>query len=259
MMLQQIIVLTLLVLFVLFVVFYKRPKKKINLPADYKELLSYHVAFYRRLSDGNKNVFEEKLKDFLRNISIEGVNTLVSDLDRLLVASSAVIPVFSFSKWKYSNLDTVLLYPSTFNRQEFLTSGFEKDTLGMVGNGPMQRIMILSKPALYAGFNNEIGNFNTGIHEFVHLLDKEDGDVDGLPESLLDRQYRDKWNEVVYKSMRAIINGASDISSYAATNKAEFFSVSSEYFFNNPALFEQNHPDIYYLLTKIFNQDPLRL
>jgi Mlc titration factor MtfA (ptsG expression regulator) len=91
------------------------------------------------------------------------------------------------------------------------------------------------------------------------LLDKEDGDVDGLPESLLDIRYRDKWNEVVYKNMRDILNGESDINSYAATNKAEFFSVSSEYFFNNPALFEQNHPDIYYLLTKIFNQDPLRL
>jgi Mlc titration factor MtfA (ptsG expression regulator) len=258
-MLQQVIVLALLVLFVLFVIFYKRPGRKITLPADYKQLLLYHVAFYRRLSEENKIIFEEKLKDFLRNIRIEGVNTTVSELDKLLVASSGVIPVFGFVKWKYNNLDSVLLYPSTFNRQEFLASGFEKDTLGMVGNGPMQRIMILSKPALYEGFNNETSNYNTGIHEFVHLLDKEDGDVDGLPESLLDKQYREKWNEVVYENTQAIIKGESDISSYAATNKAEFFSVSSEYFFNNPSQMKQNHPEIYDLLAKIFSQDPLRL
>lgn len=258
-MLQQVIVLSLLFLIVLFVIFYKKQKKKINLPQDYKQLLSYHIAFYRRLKDENKIIFEEKLKDFLREIHIEGVNTIVSELDKLLIASSAVIPVFGFTEWKYHNLNNVLLYPATFNRQEFLASGFEKDTLGMVGNGPMQRVMILSKQALYEGFKNETGNSNTGIHEFIHLLDKEDGEVDGLPETLLDKQYKNKWNELVYKNMREIMNGESDISNYAATNKAEFFAVSSEYFFNNPALFRQNHLEIYNLLTKIFNQDPLHL
>ncbi len=34
---------------------------------------------------------------------------------------------------------------------------------------------------------------NTGIHEFVHLLDKEDGSVDGLPEALLAKQYTLPW------------------------------------------------------------------
>ena len=258
-MLQQVIVLTLLIVFVLFMIFYKRPKKKIVLPADYKQLLSFHVTFYRRLTEENKIIFEEKLKDFLREIQIEGVNTVVSELDRLLVASSAVIPVFGFTEWKYDNLKSVLLYPRTFNRQEFLASGFEKDTLGMVGNGPMQRVMILSKRALYEGFNNETGNSNTGIHEFVHLLDKEDGEVDGLPETLLDKKYRNEWDSNVYKNMKAIIDGESDISNYAATNKAEFFAVTSEYFFNNPALFKQNHAELYNLFTKIFNQDPLQL
>ena len=67
--------------------------------------------------------------------------------------------------------------------------GNDRNTLGMVGNGPMQRVMILSKPALHAGFADEMGKEHTGIHEFVHLLDKEDGDVDGLPETLLNRKY----------------------------------------------------------------------
>jgi MtfA peptidase len=259
MLIKPFIVLVLLFLIVLFVIFYKRPKKKINFPANYKEILSYHIAFYRRLSPENKIIFEEKLKDFLREIRIEGVHTTVTETDKLLVASSAVIPVFGFTEWKYHNLKNVLLYPATFNREEFLASGFEKNTLGMVGNGPMQRVMILSKPALYEGFHNEAGNSNTGIHEFVHLLDKEDGEVDGLPETLLGKEYRNKWNEVASKNMEAILHGESDISSYAATNRAEFFAVSSEYFFNNPELFRENHQDIYELLAKIFNQDIFRL
>ena len=251
-----IIVLVSLALLIVFFIFYKKKKKKIILPQDYKELLSHHVLFYRRLNEQNKTRFEEKIKEFLGYVRIEGVNTTVDDLDKLLVASSAVIPIFGFPGWKYYNLNNVLLYPETFNREEFLASGYEKNTLGMVGNGAMQRMMILSKPALHYGFENETGKENTGIHEFVHLLDKEDGDVDGLPEVLLNRKYSVPWLETANKNIEAIISGYSDMNIYGATNKAEFFAVASEYFFNSPYLFKENHPELYELMTKIFNQDP---
>lgn len=189
-------------------------------------------------------------------VNIEGVHTNVDELDQLLVASSAVIPVFGFPEWKYYNLKNVLLYPQTFNKDEFLSSGFEKNTLGMVGSGAMQRMMILSKPALHHGFSNEMGKENTGIHEFVHLLDKEDGEVDGLPEALLKRKYNEEWQELVNKNMNLIIHGYSDINVYGTTNKAEFFAVVSEYFFNSPHLFKENHPGLYNIMSKMFNQDP---
>ena len=57
--------------------------------------------------------------------------------------------------------------------------------LGLVGSGPYQNIMILSKQELRNGFANKTNKKNTAIHEFVHLLDKEDGSVDGVPEALL--------------------------------------------------------------------------
>jgi hypothetical protein len=99
---------------------------------------------------------------------------------------------------------------------------------------------------------------NTGIHEFVHLLDKEDGDVDGLPEALLRRKYNSRWLEIVNKNIGAILSGQSDINYYGATNRAEFFAVASEYFFNCPQIFKANHPDLFDLMCKIFNQDPQR-
>ncbi|MDQ6890889.1 MAG: zinc-dependent peptidase [Bacteroidota bacterium] len=249
-----IIILISLALIILFFILYKKPKKKIKLSVNYKELLKDHVSFYRLLNKEDKTRFEEKIKEFLSYVLIEGVNTSIDDLDKLLVASSAVIPVFGFSEWKYFNLNNVLLYPETFNREEFLATGFEKNTLGMVGSGAMQRMMILSKPALHYGFENESGKENTGIHEFVHLLDKEDGDVDGLPEVLLNKKYNAQWLELVNKNIDEIVNGYSDISSYGATNKAEFFAVASEYFFSNPRLFKENHSELYEMMVKIFNQ-----
>ena len=55
--------------------------------------------------------------------------------------------------------------------------------------------------------------------------------------------------------MDKIIEGKSDINPYGTTNEAEFFSVVSEYFFQRPKLLEKNHPELYELLAKVFNQD----
>jgi len=252
-----VIVLISLFLLILFFIFYKKPAKKIALPENYKQLLSQNVSYYNRLNEKNKIKFEEKIKKFLGYVRIDGIDTTVNDLDKLLVASSAIIPVFGFEKWTYFNLKNVLLYPASFNKDEFLANGYEKNTLGMIGNGPMQRIMILSKPALYFGFQLPPPKENTGIHEFIHLLDKEDGDVDGLPEVLLNRKYSSKWIELVNRNMETIFQGKSDINNYGASNKAEFFAVSSEYFFNQPDLFKENHPELFEIMCVIFNQNPL--
>lgn len=252
-----IIVLIVLGLLIVFFIMYKRPAKKVILPTGFRKLLSQHVSYYRRLNKKNQLRFEEKLKEFLGYVRIDGVDTSVDDIDRLLIASSAVIPVFGFDKWKYYNLKNVLLYPGSFNKSEYLASGYEKNTLGMIGSGPMQRVMILSKPALRNGFQMEPSRENTGIHEFVHLLDKEDGDVDGLPEALLNRKYNKQWIELVNKNIGAILSGLSDINYYGASNNAEFFAVASEYFFNCPELFKENHPQLFDAMCTIFNQNPI--
>ena len=226
------------------------------MPDNYKELLMKHVAFYRSVNDEEKIRFEKKIKEFLGYVRIHGVDTSVEDVDKLLVAASAVIPIFGFPEWQYYNLRDVLLYPHTFDKNEFLSGDNNKNTLGMVGNGAMQRVMILSKPALHAGFENDLGKENTGIHEFVHLLDKEDGAVDGLPEALLNRQYIVPWLELMNQNMEALQEGNSDINIYGSTNKAEFFAVAAEYFFERPDLFKEKHEKLYNLMTKIFHQEP---
>jgi len=115
--------------------------------------------------------------------------------------------------------------------------------------------MLLSKFALQQGFKNESDKNNTAIHEFVHLIDKADGDTDGIPKELLSKQYVIPWMDMTYQLMQEILRGKSDINLYGATNKAEFFAVVSEYFFERPDLLEQKHPELYDLLQQIFKQD----
>jgi hypothetical protein len=220
-------------------------------------ILESNIAFFGKLNANEKQQFENELREFLSYVRITGVNTPVDDLDRIFVAASAVIPVFAFPGWKYYNLREVLLYSDAIN-PEFQTEGEGRNILGMVGTGYMEGKMLLSKFALQQGFKNESDKNNTAIHEFVHLIDKADGDTDGIPAQLLTKQYSIPWLDMTYQQMQEILKGKSDINPYGATNKAEFFAVVSEYFFERPDLLEQKHPELYSLLQQIFKQDPKR-
>lgn len=223
-------------------------------PIEWREILHREVLFYSSLDQTEKERFEYKVQEFLLNCRVTGVKTEVSLTEKLLVASSAIIPIFGFDSWKYSNIHEVLLYPDMFNENFEFEGGSNRRILGMVGNQSMEGIMILSKEALHLGFKNESDKQNTAIHEFVHLIDKSDGDTDGLPKVLMDKQYALPWIDLISKEIDRIYADKSDINPYGATNRAEFLSVISEYFFERPQLLEEKHPGLYALLEKIFNQ-----
>ena len=218
-------------------------------------ILADSIAFYRALDKKRKQQFKNEIIEFLSYVKITGVDTAVNDIDRILVAASAVIPVFAFSEWKYINLQEVLLYSDAIDNN-FNTTGGERSILGMVGTGYMEGKMLLSKYALLQGFKNDSDKNNTGIHEFVHLIDKTDGATDGIPEILLSKQYTIPWLDMTYQKIQEILNTQSDINPYGTTNKAEFFAVISEYFFERPDLLQQKHPDLFALLQQIFKQGP---
>jgi MtfA peptidase len=223
-------------------------------PTAWRIILIRYVSFYNSLSEEEKNRFEYKVQEFLLNCRITGIKTRVDTTDKLLVASSAVIPIFEFEDWKYSNIREVLIYPSEFN-EKFETEGSDRRISGMVGSGYMEGMMILSKQALKHGFMNESDKKNTAIHEFVHLIDKTDGAIDGVPSLLLEKQYSIPWIDLINKKIDEIYDGKSGINPYGGTNRAEFFAVVSEYFFERPKLLERNHPNLYNLLEKVFRQD----
>lgn len=235
-----------------------KPRKKIknsgvSLPDSYRRLLQENVIFYNRLVDSEKLSFESRVQHFLSTTRITGIKTSVDDIDKVLIGASAIIPIYAFPNWEYINLREVLLYPETFG-ENFETEGGDRVVMGMVGNGPMQQVMILSKHALRQGFSNKTDKANTAIHEFVHLVDKTDGHVDGVPEVLMQHQYVLPWLDLVHKNIKEIMKNKSDINAYGAANHAEFLAVAAEYFFERPDLLEKKHPELYNILEKMFGK-----
>jgi MtfA peptidase len=233
-----------------------RPVYSTALPENFRKILHEQSVFYQQLNDAQQEEFALRVQHFLATTSITGVKTTVEDLDKVLVAASAVIPIFGFPEWEYVNLNEVLLYPDSFNHN-YEQSGSDRSILGMVGSGAMNNIMILSQHELRQAFSNKTGKTNTAIHEFVHLVDKTDGSVDGLPEFITSKQYILPWLQLMQAEMKKIMAGRSDINPYGATNEAEFFAVVSEYFFERPGLLKQKNPQLYELLSSIFRQQPV--
>jgi Mlc titration factor MtfA (ptsG expression regulator) len=238
-----------------------KPKWKIPtkpFPQNFKTILNKEVVFYTNLNTTDKLKFEYKIQEFLLNHRIMGIECDLTIEDNLLVAASAIIPIFKIPNWNYSNLYDILIYPDTFNFNHEV-KGDDRNVLGMIGTGYMEGKMILSIKALRHGFKNEADKNNTAIHEFVHLIDKLDGVIDGIPSVLLDKQYALPWIHLMEQKINEINENNSDIKRYGGTSKIEFFAVASEYFFERPKLMSKKHPILYQYLEDIFKHDIKKL
>lgn len=247
-----------LVLFIRVLAKKKEVEDKLSekIPELWRELLRKNVRFYTNLNDADKNIFEKRVQLFLATKKIEGIDTDIDDAIRLMVASSAIIPTFAFPEYNYPNVHTVLIYPNSFD-EDFQTRRYEghKEFIsGMVGNRFMNGNVILSKPDLVTAFDGLPHKENVGIHEFVHLLDGEDGVIDGIPKVLIEQRFVGPWLHEIKKEVDKIEKGHSDINPYALKSNAEFLAVVSEYFFDNPEKFKRRHAELYTFLSGIFKR-----
>ncbi len=229
-------------------------------PSVWEGVLRSRVAYFNALDEMKQKRFRQLLKIFLDETRITGIRTDVDETTRVLVAASAIIPVFNFPHWEYLRLGEVLIYPGSFNAN-YQTDDDGKtnregqpDVLGMVGAGHLSGVMILSKPSLIAGF--DIGNDkqNVGIHEFAHLLDRGDGAIDGIPPGVPADLAR-SWIAWVAQELANPPDKRTHINPYAYTNEAEYFAVLVEYFFEAPEALKEKNPQLYAMLEKMIRQD----
>ena len=228
-------------------------------PPAWRVILAERVAFYRALTDDEKERFEQQTQVFLARTRITGVQTDVDDTTRLLVAASALIPVWGFPGWQYVRLGEVLVVPDAWTlpaAPDREVQPLQGTLLGSVQGFQNQHYMRLSKASLEQGFRDAADRQNVGIHEFAHLLDEADGAIDGVPQAALPPGLRQPWLALMHREIAAIHAGRSEINPYAATNEAEFFAVVTEYFFEKPEKLQEHHPALYHLLTQAFRQNP---
>jgi MtfA peptidase len=216
--------------------------------------LNKKIAFYRELTASDKIVFEDRIGLFLAEIKIKEIGKPMPDKEVcLLVASSAIIAYWGLPYWNYGELSEVLVYPNNYTEDKQLDA---RGTIqgSVFHGGLMNSTMILSLPALRAGFANSKDGRNVGIHEFAHQLDKDDGAMDGSLVGFSPKQ-DNGWYELVNVEMKKMVEGKSDLDAYGATNEIEFFAVLMENYREKPEMLKKKHPFLFAHLQGIFARE----
>jgi Mlc titration factor MtfA (ptsG expression regulator) len=247
-------------------------------------------AFLARLDVERRGRLRAACGAFLATKAINGAAGLVVDeavVARIVV--QACLPILELGVEAYPRFDEIIVYPSDFiidresvdedgvvHRWREFASGESWD------DGPLVLAWDAADAAPRSRKPASCG-FNVVIHEFAHKLDAGNGAIDGVPAfsrrlhgGLDAATWRDVMDDALDdftkkvdaaeasiprhvdpESARADRYYASlPLDAYAATDEAEFFSVSSEAFFVAPGRLRSSYPRWYGLLVSYYLQDP---
>jgi len=189
----------------------------------------------------------------------------LDDEARVALAAQACLPLLHLPEadW-YRGFHELVLYPG-----DFLSPQRYRDEAGVEhvwddarsGEAWQQGPVILAWPGVAE--SGGWAGYNLVIHELAHKLDMLDGDANGLPPLHHDMRVKD-WADALQgayddlnRQLDADPEAQTAIDPYAAENPAEFFAVTSEYFFSAPDLLAAAYPQVYRQLARFYRQDPL--
>ncbi len=236
-------------------------------PGGWAGIVREHVPLACGLRPDDFERLLKLVQVFLRKKRIEGAAGLqVTEEMRVVIAAQACFLILWLDVGLYPGLKTVLVYPGPVlpRRAEQSVSwwnfGLQRPPQPIVGESWRQGILILSWEDVERGAAHPGDGSNVVLHEFAHQLDQETGEADGLPAGLRASKLR-PWARVIEQELGKLQAATSEGSEtvlhpYGATNKAEFFAVATETFFEKPKELQEADPDLYGILSDYYGVDP---
>lgn len=204
-----------------------------------------------------------KVNLFLDQVDIYGQGGL--EIDRRMevsVATQACLLVVNTDAW-YDTLRTILLYPGAFRSRQTTHDGYlvtEQDRVAL-GESWHRGPVVLSWPHAEQGGLNEEDGHNVVLHEFAHQLDALSGDTNAVPILAAGQDFK-TWEAAIMDGFDRHLDNVERgrktvLDAYGATNYVEFLAVSIEVFFEKPAKYQAEYPDVYRQISILLNLDPL--
>lgn len=181
------------------------------------------------------------------------------------VAAQACLLILKLGLGYFDGWSEVLIYPGPFRVVRDVTdaTGVVSHQDNVLGGEAWSRgPVILAWEMIDADLAAYRPGQNVVLHEFAHKLDMLNGRANGMP-PLHPDMVRERWTRVfsdAFERLQAQLaaHGYAGIDGYAATDPAEFFAVSSEYFFAAPDTLRPQFPEVYAQLVLFYRQDPGR-
>ena len=188
----------------------------------------------------------------------------LDDAMRVRIAALACLPILELGLDYYDNFGVIVVHPDEF----LVRDRTYEDEDGVVHTGDdvlsgeawEQGPVILAWKEIEASGRGE--GFNVVAHEMAHKIDMLNGEADGAP-PLHSGMRLSEWTaafDAAYDDLVDQLDRGRDpwLDPYAAEDPAEFFAVCSEMFFDLPARFAREYPDVYAQLATFYKQDPAR-
>lgn len=243
-----------------------RPDETRPFPPEWAAVLERNVPLVHALPAEDRAELERLVRVFIEDKHFEGAGGLeLTDEMKLTIAAQACILLLHRDTDVYPELDTIIVYPSTFVARTNAHDGYvvTEHESARLGESWNRGVVILAWDAVESATTHVHDGHNVVLHEFAHQLDSEDGSMDGAP-ALGSRGRYIAWARVLgdeYADLVERVNAGrrADIDAYGATSPPEFFAVVTEAFFEKPAQLRERHPDLYAALADFYRQDPASL
>ena len=235
-------------------------------PRDWDGWLSRNVRHYERL--GRRE--QASVRRVVQVVVVEktwvgGSGFSVTEEMKLTVAGQAALLVLGIDEpYYFDGVQSIILYEGPYEhpaqfRERF---GFLGERVPVYGEAWHRGPIVLSWREVLAAGRDESGGRNVVLHEFAHYVDGLDGDVDGSP-PLAGREQSQMWYRVTEAEYLRLVgqarrNEVSLLDHYGASNRAEFFAVATECFFERPRAMQRQHEELYGVLRDFYRQDPAR-
>ncbi|HET6423838.1 MAG TPA: M90 family metallopeptidase [Planctomycetaceae bacterium] len=242
-----------------------RRKRLLVTPLDpaWMDMIQSRCKPFGSLSSEQQTRLVNDVRIFIAEKHWEGCNGLVvTDEMRVTIAVQACLMALGFPGVPFERLLSVLIYPDTFvakaTRQQPWGVVQENDE-PRLGEAWYQGPVVLSWKEVLEQTTGVQPARNVVIHEFSHLLDMQNREVDGIPD--LDHTHSANWVPIFEEAYERLVRQArlgrvSVLDDYGATSKIEFFAVSSEAFFEQPQRLRDEFPSLYGILNEYYRQDP---
>lgn len=221
-----------------------------ELKREYKEVLATKFAYYQKLNDKDKLLFERRVQKFINMkqfIPRQGLKITPEVI--ALIAGSAIQITFGYPGIYFKHFSRILIYSD-----QYYSSITKKYHNGEVNTGG---IIVLSWKNFVSGYLDPTDGRNLGLHEMAHAL-RIENDIRNNEYDFINPDLFKTFDEEARKEIAKIKMGQKTIfREYGITNNQEFFAVAVECFFEKPKDFVKSAPKLYYIMALILKQDLL--
>jgi len=215
---------------------------------NYSFIISGYINYFNELPIDLKRKFISRVHNYISTKKFHFIGLEQKDEILVLIGACAVQVTLGLKNYQMQHFRNIYVLADAYR--------MDTDEELYIGHVAPDGIYLSWKHFLY-GYSNNNDNVNMGVHEMSHALLFNNF----FAQYGIDKNFRlnyEKFSSTTGPILADVITRRkSYLRSYAFSNIHEFWAVSVEAFFENPAGLKENMPQLYSALCRVLNQDPV--